>query len=193
MTAASLACKPFVDSSFFDKDSLPVIDAISGLSGAGKNPGMRGLYVFANDNFEAYGVGTHRHTPEIEQILGGIKVVFTPHLAPANRGILATVTMAIDKSVNVSLDDIRNVYERAYKNCHFVKVLGEGDFPKTKSVIGTNFAHIGIALDEKRHIVQVISAIDNIVKGASGQAVQCANLIFGLPDEAGLENVALTS
>ena len=193
VTASSLACKPFVDSEFFDEGSLPVIDAMSGLSGAGKNPGERGLYVFANDNFEAYGVGNHRHTPEIEQILGERKVIFTPHLAPANRGILATATMMVDKNKSVSAEEIREIYKKAYDNCTFVKVLDEGKFPKTKSVIGTNFAHIGISFDKSKGVVQVISAIDNLVKGASGQAVQCANIVFGLKENEGLTNIALTS
>ncbi len=191
VTASTLASKPFVGSQFFDSSMPPVIDAISGYSGAGKNPGERGLYVFANDNYEAYGVTSHRHTPEIEQILGGQRVVFTPHLAPANRGILATVTMRIDSQSDLTYSELRRVYEKYYKNSTFVRLLDEGQYPKTRNVTGTNFCELGLGINRDAGVVIAISAIDNLVKGAAGQAVQCANIIFGLQENAGLTLTAL--
>lgn len=191
VTASTLASKPFVDSEMFDNSMPPVIDAISGYSGAGKNPGERGLYVFANDSYEAYGVTKHRHTPEIEQILGGQKIVFTPHLAPANRGILATVTLKIRPGVNLTYEKLRETYDSYYKNSKFVRILDEGQYPKTRNVVGTNFCEIGLGINEDAGVVIAISALDNLVKGAAGQAVQCANLTMGLNEEAGLESCAL--
>ncbi len=186
VTASTLASKPFVDSEFFDETMPPIIDAISGYTGAGKNPGERGLYVCANDNYEAYGVTKHRHTPEIEQILGGQKVVFTPHLAPANRGILATVTMKIEPGINLNYSDLRGLYDNYFADSTFVRLLDEGTYPKTRNVAGTNFCEIGLGINEDAGVVIAISAIDNLVKGAAGQAVQCANIVFGLREDAGL-------
>ena len=192
VTAITLAAKPFVESEFFDEKSVVVADAISGLTGAGKSPGERGLYAQAAQNFEAYGVTNHRHTPEIEQILGGQDVIFTPHLAPANRGILATVTMKISDSV-IDLDEskLRCVYTDFYRDSHFVKVLPDGVAPKTKSVAGSNFANISVYLNAEKGYVIAVSAIDNLIKGAAGQAVQCANIVFDLPEGAGLDAISL--
>ena len=193
VTATSLAAKPFVESSYFDENFAIVADAISGLTGAGKNPGDRGLYVNASQNFEAYGVTKHRHTPEIEQILNGKDVIFTPHLAPANRGILSTVTMKVNET-KTNLDQVKllKIYLDFYERSHFVKVIEkDGLTPKTRNVAGSNFANISVHLNEEKGYVIAICAIDNLVKGAAGQAIQCANIVFDLPEEAGLDSMAL--
>ena len=190
VTASSLAAKPFVESYFFDQSLTPVIDAISGFTGAGKKPGDKGLFVNAAENVSAYGVTHHRHTPEIEQILG-TQVVFTPHLAPTKRGILSTVTMKVKDGANLAGEKLHNLYTNFYDGCEFVKVLPLGQFPQTAHVIGTNFAHIGVAFDEEKQVVIAICAIDNLVKGAAGQAVQCANIVFGLPENTGLTRISL--
>lgn len=197
VTASTLAAMPFVESEFFDAAMLPVIDAISGLTGAGKNPGEKGLFVNAAENVSAYGVTHHRHTPEIEQILGE-KVVFTPHLSPSKRGILSTVTMKVakgtvpgGKGTVLRSEKLHQIYAEKFANAEFVKVLPLGQFPQTAHVAGTNFAQIGVAFDEEKQVAIAICAIDNLVKGAAGQAVQCANLVFGLPENAGLTQISL--
>ena len=187
VTASSLAAKPFVESEYFDASMSPVIDAISGYTGAGKNPGDKGLFVHASSNMSAYGISHHRHTPEIEQILGGQKVVFTPHLAPANRGILSTVTMKIRDNMSLNIKELHDLYVQKYKNSQFVKILKLGEFPKTTSVVGTNCCEIGVSVNEEAGVVVAVSAIDNLLKGASGQALQCANIVFGLPENCGLD------
>lgn len=184
VTASTLATKPFVKSQWFDASMPPVIDAISGVTGAGKNPGERGLYVMANEDYEAYGVAHHRHTPEMVQILDGQQVVFTPHLAPANRGILSTITMKCKEVPTI--EELHELYAEAYKDCPFVKVLEAGKFPKTSSITRTNFCQIGVAVNGDAGVVTIISAIDNLVKGAAGQAIQCANIVFDLPETCGL-------
>ena len=187
-TATSLAAAPGIPFS----QGVVVADAISGVTGAGRSATARTHYCSANENFEAYGVANHRHTPEIEQILGiEGRLVFTPHLAPASRGLLSTVTLQLtDEARGMSLADFRRRYSEAYADSPFVTLLPEGQQPKTSSVVGTNFAHVGIALNETAGCLIVTCAIDNIVKGAAGQAVQCANLVLGLPANTALTTVA---
>lgn len=184
-TASSLAAIPIIDLT----QGMVVVDAISGLSGAGRNNNDRTRFCSASDNFEAYGVLSHRHTPEIEQILNiSNRLVFTPHLAPASRGLLSTVTMQLKENTALSLDNLYQKYCEYFSSSFFVHVLPKGNQPKTLSVIGTNQAHIGIACDDQRGIVVATCAIDNLLKGAAGQAIQCANIICGFD-----ANVALTS
>lgn len=190
VTATSLAAKPFVESDFFDQACIPVADAISGYTGAGKKPGEKGLFVNATENSCAYGVTHHRHTPEIEQILG-TDIVFTPHLAPMSRGILSTVTMKVKIGQNLTNLELNSKFCKFYETSYFVKVLEEGQFPQTAHVNGTNFAHIGSAFYEDKGVVVSVCAIDNLVKGAAGQAVQCANAVFGFSETAGLSRVSL--
>lgn len=190
VTATSLAAKPFVASGLFDDQSVVVADAISGFTGAGKNPGDKGLFVNATENACAYGVTHHRHTPEIEQILG-TDVVFTPHLAPMSRGILSTVTMKVKKGVGLTSAKCHSCFAKFYEPSEFVKILSEGQFPQTTHVNGTNFAHIGCAFYEEKGVVVSVCAIDNLVKGAAGQAVQCANAVFGFSEVAGLNRISL--
>ncbi len=188
-TATSLAAAPVIDLS----EGVVVADAISGVSGAGRSATARTHYVSANENFEAYGVTSHRHTPEIEQILGiPGRLVFTPHLAPATRGLLSTVTVQLSEEArrSATAELIHRRFCDAYANSPFVTVLPLGQQPKTSSVVGTNRAHVGVAYNATTGSVIATCAIDNIVKGAAGQAVQCANIVCGLPEDQALSPVA---
>ncbi len=147
-----------------------------------------------NENMKAYGVATHRHTPEIEEQLGyasGENVVlnFTPHLVPMNRGILATEYAKLKK--DVSWDEIKAVYDRYYANEKFIRVLDKGICPETKWVEGSNYVDIGFQIDPRTNRIIMMGAIDNLVKGAAGQAVQNMNLMFGLSESEGLELVPM--
>ena len=170
-----------------------VADAISGVTGAGKKPSARTHFCFADENLEAYGVSTHRHTPEIEQILQiPGRLVFTPHLAPLNRGLLSTVTVPLAEDAPIACtEDAQGLYREFYEGCTFVEVLKPGAQPKTASVAGTNRAQVAVAYDDRTRCVVATGAIDNLGKGAAGQAVQCSNLVFGLDEAAGLEAAAL--
>jgi N-acetyl-gamma-glutamyl-phosphate reductase common form len=188
-TATSLAAAPAIELS----EGVVVADAISGVSGAGRSATARTHYVSANENFEAYGVTSHRHTPEIEQILGiPGRLVFTPHLAPATRGLLSTVTIKLteEAQATATAEGIHRRYCDAYEGSPFVTVLPLGQQPKTSSVVGTNRAHVGVAYNATTGCVIATCAIDNIVKGAAGQAVQCANIVCGLPEQQALSTVA---
>lgn len=184
-TCTSLAAAPAIRSGLVAPGSVVVADAISGVTGAGKKASARTHFCFANENLEAYGVTTHRHTPEIEQILGiEERLVFTPHLAPLNRGLLSTVTMKM--ALGVQASQVYETYETFYGASPFVKVLKHPAMPKTASVAGSNRAHVGVAVDERTASIVAVGAIDNLGKGAADQAVQCANLVFGLSETAGL-------
>ena len=170
-----------------------VADAISGVSGAGRSATARTHFVSANENFEAYGVTSHRHTPEIEQILNiPGRLIFTPHLAPATRGLLSTVTIQLTGQARTTetAESIHRRYLQAYADSPFVSVLPLGQQPKTSSVVGTNRAHVGVAYSAQTGCVIATCAIDNIVKGAAGQAVQCANLLCGFDETTALSLVA---
>lgn len=193
-TATSLAAAPTIFANLVSEDLLVVADAISGVTGAGKKANERTHFCFANEDLEAYGVMTHRHTPEIEQILGiPGRLVFTPHLAPLNRGLLSTVTLPIDAGIAQDIattEDFVHLYKDFYKSSPFVHVLESGKQPRTASVVGTNNAQIGLTYDSERGVLVAVCAIDNLGKGAAGQAVQCANIVFGLSQSAGLSNIA---
>ena len=189
-TATSLAAAPAVRGQLADPRGVIVADAVSGVTGAGKKATERTHFCFANESLEAYGVTTHRHTPEIEQILGVEgRLVFTPHLAPLNRGLLSTVTIPLATGVELTRAEAESVYAGFYADAPFVRVL-PGGMPKTSSVAGSNYAHIGIAVSEPAHALVAVCAIDNLGKGAAGQAVQCANIVFGLDERRGLEQPA---
>ena len=191
-TATSLAAWPAVALS----EGVVVVDAISGVTGAGRSANARTHFCNANDNFEAYGVASHRHTPEIEQILGiEGRLVFTPHLAPANRGLLSTVTLQLNEEARTtqSLESLHALYVETYdrRRYPFVTVLPLGQMPRTASVVGTNNAQIGIAYQEATGSLIAVCAIDNLCKGAAGQAVQCANIVCGFDQTTGLRMEAL--
>lgn len=188
-TATSLAAAPVIELS----QGIVVADAISGVSGAGRSATSRTHFVSANENLEAYGVTSHRHTPEIEQILNiPGRLIFTPHLAPASRGLLSTVTIQLTEAARLqeTQESIHRRYVSAYADSSFVSVLSLGQQPKTSSVVGTNRAHVGVAYNANAGCVVATCAIDNIVKGAAGQAVQCANLICGFDETTSLSCVA---
>ncbi|WP_139650518.1 N-acetyl-gamma-glutamyl-phosphate reductase [Raoultibacter phocaeensis] len=191
-TATSLAAYPAVHAGMVS--GTLIVDAISGVTGAGKKATERTHFCFANESVEAYGVGTHRHTPEIEQILRVPgRVVFTPHLAPLNRGILSTVYLPLDAACAhaADIEAIYALYTEFYRDDEFVQVLPLGSMPKTRSVAGSNSCHIGLALSQGGDMLIAVGAIDNLCKGAAGQAVQCANIVFGLSEGAGLTASAL--
>ena len=179
-------------------DGKPVLVACAGCyptatSLAGKSCNARTHFCSADENLEAYGVGKHRHTPEIEQILGITdRVVFTPHLAPLKRGLLSTVTLPLAPQAldTLTLEDVVDHYKQFYAGRTFVRVLDAGQQPKTASVVGTNAAQIGLALNKRAGVLVATGAIDNLCKGAAGQAVQCANIVFGFDERRGLPTVA---
>lgn len=187
-TATSLAAWPAVALS----ESVVVVDAISGVTGAGRSANARTHFCNANDNFEAYGVASHRHTPEIEQILGiEGRLVFTPHLAPLNRGLLSTVNLPLAPDAPADAGEIVELYRNFYADDPFVHVLDAGAMPKTSSVAGTNYAHVGLAVNQAARMLVAVGAIDNLGKGAASQAVQCANAVLGLPQTRGLEPISV--
>ena len=197
-TCSILTAYPLVKEGLINADTL-IIDAKSGTSGAGRGAKVPNLYCEVNENMKAYGVATHRHTPEIEEQLGyaagrPLTVTFTPHLAPMNRGILATEYATLQKKADGTYptkEEIRAAYEKYYKNEKFVRVLEEGVCPETKWVEGSNYVDVNFVIDERTHRVILMGALDNIVKGAAGQAVQNMNLLFGLPETEGLELVPM--
>ena len=190
-TCSILTLYPLLKEGLVDPSSV-IIDAKSGTSGAGRGAKVNNLFCEVNENMKAYGVTTHRHTPEIEQLLSeaageDIVLSFTPHLVPMNRGILATCYASLKKGVSAA--QVKEAYERAYAGEYFVRLRGEGDLPETRWVEGSNFADIGWRIDERTGRIIAVGAIDNLVKGAAGQAVQNMNLLFGLPENTGLELV----
>ncbi len=176
-----------------DPDTL-IIDAKSGTSGAGRGAKVDNLFCEVNENMKAYGVATHRHTPEIEEQLGyachrEIRLNFTPHLVPMNRGILATAYGTLTK--DVTYEEVKAVYDKYYEKEKFVRVLEQDVYPQTKWVEGSNYVDIGFKIDPRTNRIIMMGAIDNLVKGAAGQAVQNMNLMFGLEESEGLELVPL--
>lgn len=192
-TCSILTAYPLAKEGLIDMSTL-IIDAKSGTSGAGRGAKLPNLYCEVNENIKAYGVATHRHTPEIEDQLGyasGEKVVlnFTPHLVPMNRGILATEYATLKKKV--TYEEVKAVYDQYYAKEKFVRVLDRDVCPETKWVEGSNYVDIGFKIDPRTNRIIMMGAIDNLVKGAAGQAVQNMNLLFGLPEDEGLELVPM--
>ncbi len=192
-TCSTLSVYPLAKAGYIDMDTL-VIDAKSGTSGAGRGAKVPNLYCEVNENIKAYGVTTHRHTPEIEEQLSyisGRKVTlnFTPHLVPMNRGILVTAYAAVKPGTTG--EQIRKAYKEAYRDEYFVRVLEDGVCPETKWVEGSNFVDVNAVLDERTGRVIMMGAMDNITKGAAGQAVQNMNLMFGLEETEGLRLVPM--
>lgn len=187
-TGSLLALYPLLREDLIKRDSI-VIDAKSGVSGAGKKLSMATQFCEVDENFGAYKVGRHQHTPEIEQLLSEvaqtkIEVTFVPHLLPVNRGILSTIY--VKRKSGIKKDKLAKAYHHFADSEPFVRFLGEDRFPSLRQVQWTNFCDIGIAVDDESDQLIVISAIDNLVKGASGQAVQNMNIRLGFPEEAGL-------
>ena len=187
-TCSILSIYPLAKAGLIDMKSV-IVDAKSGTSGAGRGAKVANLYCEVNESIKAYGVATHRHTPEIEEQLSyasGQEAVinFTPHLVPMNRGILVTAYANLVK--DVTEEEIRKIYEDAYKDEQFVRFLNAGVCPETRWVEGSNYVDVNVKVDERTHRVIMMGAMDNLVKGAAGQAVQNMNLLFGLPETEGL-------
>ncbi len=190
-TCSILTAYPLAKEGVIDMDTL-IVDAKSGTSGAGRGAKLPNLFCEVNENIKAYGVATHRHTPEIEEQLGyasgkEVRISFTPHLVPMNRGILATAYAVLKKKV--SEEEIKEIYDKYYKKEKFIRVIGAGACPETKWVEGSNYVDIGFQVDERTNRIIMMGAIDNLVKGAAGQAVQNMNIMFGLPEDTGLNLV----
>lgn len=187
-TGVILAAAPLVEAGVIDSDSL-IADCKSGVSGAGKEPTLTTHFCEANEGLKAYKVGEHRHTPEIEKELSSIagrpiKVVFTPHLVPMSRGILTTLYANLAESVTEK--EIGGIYHKTYESAPFVRVLNQGQMPSTLHVRGTNFCDIGYRLEARTGRIIAISAIDNLTRGAAGQAICNMNLMFGFDEDTGL-------
>jgi N-acetyl-gamma-glutamyl-phosphate reductase len=192
-TGAVLGLAPLLKSKLIDTTSI-VIDSKSGVTGAGRNAAVEFLFSEVNESVHAYKVGNHRHTPEIEQelsLVAGEKIVvsFTPHLIPMDRGILSTIHVRALKKTDTA--SVLKTFNEFYKNEPFVQVLPEGVLPKTKEVRGTNNCAIGAVYDPRTNQIIIVSAIDNLSKGASSQAVQNMNLMFGLGEKTGLSPLPL--
>ena len=192
-TCSILTAYPLAKEGIIDMSTL-IVDAKSGTSGAGRGAKLPNLFCEVNENMKPYGVATHRHTPEIEEQLGyvsGEKVVinFTPHLVPMNRGILATEYASLKK--DVTYEEVRAIYDKYYADEKFVRVLKENELPETKWVEGSNYVDINFKIDPRTNRIIMMGAIDNLVKGAAGQAVQNMNLMFGLDEAEGLNLVPM--
>jgi N-acetyl-gamma-glutamyl-phosphate reductase len=186
VTAAALALAPLVGAGAIEPHGV-IVDAASGLSGAGRHPSETTHFSAVNDGFSAYGLLTHRHTPEIEQVTGA-EVLFTPHLAPMTRGILATCYARPSAGATATADP-EDVVKQAYLGEPFVRIVDEP--PSTRDTLASNNCHIAVRHDPRTGWVVVLSALDNLVKGAAGQALQAANAALGLPERLGLPLVGL--
>ncbi len=192
-TSAILGLLPALKAKAVETASI-VIDSKSGASGAGRKADVAVSFCEVNEGFKAYGIGTHRHTPEIEQELSSlagreITVNFTPHLLPVDRGILTTIYARMTKKIGTK--EMLNLYRRRYSGEPFVRIHDEEVFPNLKNVRGTNVCEIGLKVNTRTNTLIIVSAIDNLVKGASGQAVQNMNIMMGFPEEEGLEKISL--
>jgi N-acetyl-gamma-glutamyl-phosphate reductase len=192
-TCSILTLAPLVKAGLIDPATI-IIDAKSGVSGAGRAAKTGSLYAESNESVKAYSVASHRHTPEIEEQLtklsgADITLSFTPHLIPMNRGIL--ITAYASPNPGVTGQDITDAYQAAYKDEYFIRLLPEGVFPETRWVKGSNFCDIGFMLDARTNRIIMGGAIDNLVKGASGQAIQNMNIVFGLPEQTGIDSLPI--
>jgi N-acetyl-gamma-glutamyl-phosphate reductase len=192
-TAALLGLAPLMSEKLIDPGSI-IIDAKSGVSGAGRSPSLGTMYAEINENFKIYKVNEHQHIPEIEQQLGiwneeEVKITFSTHLLPITRGIMATMYVQLKEEIETSR--LLELYERSYHEQPFVRVRKQGVFPSVKEVKGSNFCDIGVHADPRTGRLTIVSVIDNLMKGAAGQAVQNANIMFGFEETAGLELIPL--
>ncbi len=192
-TCSVLSIYPLAKEGYLDLSTL-IIDAKSGTSGAGRGAKVDNLFCEVNENIKAYGVTTHRHTPEIEEQLSiaagrPVTLSFTPHLVPMNRGILVTAYASLARKADY--EELKAVYDRYYVGEKFVRVLEKNICPETRFVEGSNYVDVNFRIDERTNRVVMMGAMDNLVKGAAGQAVQNMNLIFGLPESEGLELVPM--
>jgi len=192
-TSVILGLAPLLKADWIDDTSI-IVDAKSGVSGAGREPQVGTLFCEVDEGFKAYKVGKHRHMPEMEQeisILAGhdIRISFTPHLLPISRGILSTIYAALRKDMTDM--DLIDLYREFYKGKKFVRIYKKGTFPDISSVRGSNYCDIGLTIDQRTKRVIIICTIDNLIKGASGQAIQNMNLMCGISEDTGLNMVSL--
>ena len=192
-TCSILSIYPLLKEGLIDPSTV-IIDAKSGTSGAGRGAKVDNLFCEVNENVKAYGVATHRHTPEIEQELSlaagePVTVSFTPHLVPMQRGILVTAYASLKKEV--TWEEVKAVYDRYYDKERFVRVLDQDVCPQTRWVEGSNYVDVGFKIDPRTKRIIMMGAMDNLVKGAAGQAVQNMNLVFGLDEAEGLRMAPL--
>lgn len=192
-TCSTLCIYPLVKEGLIDPGTI-IIDAKSGTSGAGRGAKLDNLYCEVNENIKAYGVGVHRHTPEIEEQLSygaghPVTISFTPHLVPMNRGILITAYAALAKPV--SYEEVKAAYDKYYADEYFVRVLKKDVVPQTKWVEGSNFVDVNFKIDPRTNRIVMMGAMDNLVKGAAGQAVQNMNILFGMPENKGLKLIPM--
>lgn len=192
-TCSTLSIQPVLKAGLIDPKSI-IIDAKSGTSGAGRGAKVDNLYCEVNETIKAYGVTVHRHTPEIEEQLSYIAgkevlINFTPHLVPMNRGILITAYANLLKPV--TYEEVKKLYDNCYEGERFVRVLDKNVCPETRNVHGSNYVDVNFRIDERTNRIIMMGAMDNLVKGAAGQAIQNMNLMFGLPEETGLLQVPM--
>ncbi len=192
-TCSTLSIYPLVKEGLIDPGTI-IIDAKSGTSGAGRGAKVDNLYCEVNENIKAYGVGVHRHTPEIEEQLSygagcPVTISFTPHLVPMNRGILITAYGTLTRPV--TYEEVKAVYDNYYGNEYFVRVLEKDVVPQTKWVEGSNFVDVNFKIDPRTNRIVMMGSMDNLVKGAAGQAVQNMNILFGLPENKGLKLIPM--
>lgn len=191
-TSISLGLMPLLKNKLINTQNI-ICDSKSGITGAGRGLSLKTHFSEANENFAAYGIGSHRHTPEIEQTLSymaneNVEVTFTPHLLPINRGILSTIYC--EPKDQLTLEKIHEIYKNQYENEEFVHVLPLGQTAEIKHVKYTNNCNISIHQNYRKNKIIIVSVIDNMVKGAAGQAIQNMNLLLGLPEDTGLKLIA---
>ncbi|MCR5703454.1 MAG: N-acetyl-gamma-glutamyl-phosphate reductase [Eubacterium sp.] len=192
-TCSILSIYPLVKEGLIDPKSI-IVDAKSGTSGAGRGAKVPNLFCEVNENIKAYGVTSHRHTPEIEEQLGyaageEVLINFTPHLVPMQRGILVTAYANLTK--DVTYDEVKAVYDKYYAKEQFVRVLDKDVCPETRWVEGSNYVDVNFKIDERTGRIIMMGALDNLIKGAAGQAVQNMNILFGLEENAGLQQIPM--
>lgn len=192
-TATLLGLAPVVKNELIELDTI-IVDAKSGVSGAGRSPSAVTHFSEMNDNFKIYNVNKHKHVPEIEQGLKKLNqnvetITFSTHLVPMTRGIMATIYAKAKNPLTEK--QLRDLYRETYNHSPFVRIRKEGMYPSTKEVYGTNYCDIGVTYDERTGRITIVSVIDNLVKGASGQAIQNLNIMMGFDEKSGLEQIAL--
>lgn len=193
VTCSLLALLPIIDADFIQKNSI-IIDAKTGVSGAGRSAKAANLLTELGNNFYAYNPLTHRHIPEIEQVLNHITkspvtVQFTPHLLPTERGIYTTIY--VDLTSEVSEDKVQQIYKNYYQDNYFIQILEKNQLPQMKAVRASNFTQIQVQIDKRTNRLVIFAVIDNLVKGSAGQAIQNMNLMFGLDQTTGLSQAPI--
>lgn len=192
-TCSILSLAPLLKDGIVDEESI-IIDAKSGVTGAGRTLNIGTHYTECNESVKAYTIAEHRHTPEIEEQLSemcgnDITINFTPHLIPMNRGILTTCYAKLKNKI--TYDEVKSIYEKYYQQEHFIRLTKKGVYPETKWVKGSNYCDIGFKIDERTGRIIIVGAIDNMIKGSAGQAVQNMNIIFGLEETTGLKDISI--